>query len=66
MSPTKGGVTDGALRVAYYHSRGFVSCNFIFHIVDHNLALLSIKPQIIQFVAVIVSPAGPLIMSRSE
>ena len=60
MSPTKGGVTDEALRVAYCHSRGFVSCNFIFHVVDHNLALLSIKPQ---FVVVIVGPAGPLIMS---
>ena len=31
---TKGGVSDGALRVTYYDSRGFVSCNFIFHVAD--------------------------------
>ena len=30
----KGGISDGALRVTYYDSRGFVSFNFIFHVVD--------------------------------
>ena len=31
---TKGGISDGTLRVTYYDSRGFVSCNFIFHVAD--------------------------------
>ena len=31
---TKGGITDGVLRVTYYDSRGFVSCNLIFHVAD--------------------------------
>ena len=31
---TKGGISDGALRVTYYDSRGFVSFNFIFHVAD--------------------------------
>ena len=31
---TKGGISDGALRVTYYDSRGFVSCYFIFHVAD--------------------------------
>ena len=31
---TKGGISDGALRVTYYDSRGFVSFYFIFHIAD--------------------------------
>ena len=31
---TKGSISDGALRVTYYDSRGFVSCNFIFHVAD--------------------------------
>ena len=31
---TKGSISDGALRVTYYDSRGFVSCNFIFHFAD--------------------------------
>ena len=33
---TKGSISDGALRVTYYDSRGFVSCNFIaFHVARH-------------------------------
>ena len=31
---TKGGISDGALRVTYYDSRGVVSCNLIFHVAD--------------------------------
>jgi len=31
---TKGGISDGTLRVTYYDSRGIVSCNFIFHVAD--------------------------------
>ena len=34
---TKGGVSDGALRVTYYDSWGFVSCNFIFHVADPTI-----------------------------
>jgi len=30
---TKCGISDGALRVTYYGSWGFVSCNLIFHVV---------------------------------
>ena len=35
---TKGGISDGALRVTYYDSQGFVSYNFIFHVADPNVA----------------------------
>ena len=34
---TKGSISDVALRVTYYDSRGFVSCNFIFHVADPNI-----------------------------
>ena len=30
---TKGSISDGAPRVTYYNSWGFVSCNFIFHVI---------------------------------
>ena len=36
---TKGGISDGTLRVTYYDSRGFVSCNFIFHVADPTFAV---------------------------
>ena len=41
---TKGGISDGALRVTYYDSRGIVSYNFIFHVADPiatNASMLS-------------------------
>ena len=38
---TKGGISDGALRVTYYDSREFVSCYFIFHVADPNYGLLN-------------------------
>ena len=31
---TKGGISDGALRVTYYDSWGLVSCYFFFHVAD--------------------------------
>ena len=34
---TKGGISDGALRVTYYDSQQFVFCNFIFHVADPTL-----------------------------
>ena len=34
---TKCSISDGTLRVTYYNSRGFVSCNFIFHVADPSL-----------------------------
>ena len=34
---TKGGISDGALRVTYYDSRGFVYCSFIFHVADPTI-----------------------------
>ena len=37
---TKGSISDGALRVTYYDSQGFVSCNFIFHVVDPTYGIL--------------------------
>jgi len=36
---TKGGISDEVLRVTYYDSWGFVSCNLIFHVVDPILEL---------------------------
>ena len=36
---TKGGISDGALRVTYYDSRGIVSCYFIFHVADPTYML---------------------------
>jgi len=43
----KGGISDGVLRVTYYNSRGFVSCNFIFHIADPTYCKLTIVQSII-------------------
>ena len=40
---TKGGISDGALRVTYYDSRGFVSCYFIFHVADPIYAIKVVK-----------------------
>ena len=38
---TKCSISDGTLRVTYYDSRGFVSCNFIFHVADPNYVLFN-------------------------
>jgi len=40
---TKGGISVGVLRVTYYISRGFVSCNFIFRVADPTIVNVVIR-----------------------
>ena len=47
---TKGSISDGILRVTYYDSRGFVSCNFIFHVADPTSAItLAVSAHAVSF-----------------
>ena len=43
----KGGISDGALRVTYYDSRGIVS-SFIFHIADLTYGQYAAQLQLLQ------------------
>ena len=59
---TKGSISDGALRVTYYDSRGIVSCNFIFHVADPNYAY----QRILEHSAVCSPPDIEKLMYREQ